>query len=58
MIMFKKYRDKLEIYLLLFLKKYRIYIFLFKFRLDLNIKILNINNILSIRDKLLVITII
>jgi len=40
------------------LKKYRIYIFLTKFKLNLKIKILKINNILNICNKLLAIIII
>ncbi len=58
MIVFKKYLDKLEIYLVLFLKKYRIYIFLTKFKSNLKVKILDINNISNICNKFLTITII
>jgi len=49
--------NKLEIYLLSLLEKYRIYIFLIKFKLDLKVKILDIDNILNIRDKFLIIVI-
>ncbi len=58
MIVFKKYLDKLEIYLVLFLKKYRISIFLTKFKSNLKVKILDINNISNICNKFLTITII
>jgi len=57
MIVFKKYLNKLKIYLLSFLKKHRIYIFIIKFKLNLKVKILDIDNVLDIRDKLLTITI-
>jgi len=49
--------NKLEIYLLSLLKKHRIYIFLIKFKSNLKVKILNIDKILNIRDKLLAIII-
>ncbi len=49
--------NKLEIYLLSLLKKHRIYIFLIKLKSNLKVKILNIDNVLNIRDKLLAIII-
>jgi len=56
-IVFKKYLNKLKIYLLLLLEKHRIYIFLIKLKSNLKVKILDIDNVLNIRDKLLVIII-
>jgi len=49
--------NKLEIYLLSLLKKHRTYIFLVKLKLDLKVKILDIDSVLNIRDKFLTITI-
>jgi len=39
------------------LEKYKIYIFLTKFKSNLKVKILDIDSVLDIRDKLLIITI-
>jgi len=49
--------NKLEIYLLLLSKKHRTYIFLVKLKLNLKVKILSIDNVLDIRNKLLTIII-
>jgi len=49
--------NKLEIYLLLLLEKYRIYIFLIKLKSNLKIKILDINSVSNICDKFLAIII-
>jgi len=58
MIVFKNHLNKLKIYLLLFLTKYRIYMFLIKFKLNLKVKILDIDNVSNICNKLLAIIII
>jgi len=50
--------NKLETYLLLLLKKHRIYIYLTKLKSNLKVKILDIDNVSNICDKLLTITII
>ena len=42
---------------MLLLEKHKIYIFLVKFKLDLKVKILDINTMLNTRNKLLTITI-
>jgi hypothetical protein len=57
MIVFKEYLDKLKTHLLSLLKKHKIYIFLIKLKLNLKVKILNIDNVLNIRNKLLAIII-
>ncbi len=56
--MFKKYLNKLKIYLSLLLEKHRIYMFLIKFKSNLKVKILDIDSVLNTRDKLLIIIII
>jgi len=55
---FKKYLNKLKIHLLSLLEKHKIYIFLIKLKLNLKVKILSIDNVLDICDKLLTIIII
>ncbi len=56
-IVFKNYLNKLKIYLLSLSKKYKIYIFLAKLKSKLKSKILNIDNISNMREKLLTIVI-
>jgi len=56
-IAFKKYLDELKTYLSSLLEKHRIYIFLIKLKLNLKVKILDINIVLNIRNELLTIII-
>ena len=49
--------NELKTHLLSLLKKHRIYIFLIKFKSNLKVKILDIDNVLNIRDELLTIII-
>jgi hypothetical protein len=49
--------NELKIHLLSLLKKHRIYMFLIKLKSNLKVKILGIDNVLDIRDKLLAIII-
>ena len=49
--------NELKTHLLSLLKKHRIYIFLIKFKSNLKEKILDIDNVLNIRDELLTIII-
>ena len=55
---FKTHFEKFENYLLLFEKKYKANFFFIKFKLKLKNKILNINNIFKLREKILIMIII
>ena len=55
---FKIHLEKLKGHLLLFEKKYKINFFLIKLRLKLKNKILNINNVFKLREKILIMIII
>ena len=55
---FKTHLENFENYLLSFEKKYKINFFFIKFRLKLKNKILNINNVFKVREKILIIIII
>ena len=51
---FKTYLEKFESYLSSFEKKYKINFFFVKLRLELKNKILNINNIFKLKEKILI----
>ena len=53
-LIFKTHLEKLESYLLSFEKKYKINFFFVKFRSELKNKILNINNVFKLREKILI----
>ena len=55
---FKTHLEKFKNYLSSFEKKYKTNFFFAKFRLKLKNKILNINNVLKLREKILIIIII
>ena len=54
---FKTHLEKLENYLSPFEKKHKTNFFFIKFRLKLKNKILNINNVFKLREKILIIII-
>ena len=55
---FKAHLEKFKSYLLLFEKKHKANFFLIKLRSELKNKILNINNIFKLREKILIMIII
>ena len=55
---FKIHLEKFKSYLLSFEKKHKTNFFLIKFKLELKNKILNINNVFKLREKILIMIII
>ena len=57
-LIFKTHFEKLESYLLSFEKKYKTNFFFVKLKLKFKNKILNINNVFKLREKILIMIII